>query len=100
MKHSSRDTVRRAGLSESGVELGGEIRETGRFATLRRRLLDAAVALTEGADPEHAVRDLEAASPRVAAAVRRDVDLSVADPARALASYLLSITFGMRLATV
>lgn len=95
MKVRTLDSSRRVGLHETAVRLGSEL---GGAENDRRQLLDTAVALAEGEDPEQLVNNLNQSFPRVVKALRAVVSRDDAERGRAAARFLLAVTMGMRAA--
>jgi hypothetical protein len=82
------DATRRAGLARDGVLLGSRLRQDD-----EARLLDLAVAVTEGQHPGAALLLLDGFLPEVAGTARARFALT-RDSAPALARWLLAVAMG------
>ena len=97
MNHTTDALARRRDLNPAAVRLGTDLATDSSAPAMYRDALDAAVALTDGADPRQTVERFFVRWPAVTRALLREVDPTREGAGDMVARWLLSLSMGMTL---
>ena len=97
MNQTTDALARRRDLNPTAVRLGTDLATDSAAPEMYRDALDAAVALTDGADPKQTVERFYTRWPAVARAMLREVDPTREGAGNTAARWLLSLSMGMTL---